>query len=253
MEAFIRNHVLDFANTFVGYGDPKRRCWAIGLEERGCGTTKVPVPDEAQRRLQAWLGLGRPAWTNLQGFIENAGLNQPKDPRSPSWDALARIFCPLVGRNYADCCGTHFPNTIAEDLFLAELQPLPCQASGEWPWGNWIPNPPRDEQWEMLPSKDAWLRSSVLRHRAARLGALLRDHQPQVVICHGTVNTWGPLLAHLAKVAEWNVVDQGLAVITGRWPALGENNLIVVPQPNRNRVGIPASDFFDELGRRLAQ
>jgi hypothetical protein len=165
-----------------------------------------------------------------------------------TWNALAQCCCQITGKEFQECSGAAFPNTLAKQLFLAELQPLPCAKGQEWPWGGWFPNVAGDAGWLGLRGKQRWLRGDTLVQRAKRLGKLVEKHNPAVVLCYGS----SPLWKLLEKESGRNLLRIRKEDIEANWSARPEHVLLNVPHPKARTLN-GCRNFYAKLGARLAQ
>jgi hypothetical protein len=237
---YVRENALQFAEKFMGYGDPKRPYWAIGLEEGGCGTTSEPDVDDAYRRLYAWNQGGKPSWLELNSFLQQSGIGEVSNP---VWDVLAHCFSPLVGNDPQACIGKEFPTSMASHLFLCELQPLPCKGTGQWPWKHWL-----DEKYA---KKAAWKRGEVVQNRIIQLGALIKTHAPDVVIGYGISDR--PIWQRLCQEAGRTLCEPDVSFIRAGSETSPRNSIFLFPHPTGQRQHFFANSFFGLTGSHLKQ
>lgn len=166
---------LDHLLNFIGYGTLDASIWFLGMEEAGGGEANI------RTRLRF-----RPVEDNAQAhkMLGVTNLHWGKRKIQRTWRGMCAIMLRLGGqeptreniRTYqAEKLGRFDGNTL-----LTELMPIPKPKVSRWDYQELMPQFASREEYYQL----------VKPRRIAYLGALVRQHGPEVVICYGKA-FWG--------------------------------------------------------------
>jgi hypothetical protein len=138
--------ILNYIDTFLGYGDPNNPVWFIGMEEGGGNDL-----NQLLLRFRIWNQRGAHETEDLVHFANEIGITRWFGPErvrlQPTWRRLIRIWLRAYGVEanneeirivQANCLGRDavpLPEPCTRPSpCLFELMPLPAQAIDEWPY-----------------------------------------------------------------------------------------------------------------------
>lgn len=157
--------------NFLGYGQPNRSIWFLGMEEAATGTTRLS------------LGATLPPIADLR----QAHINCLKIPKhhlgkrniQPTWRPMCQLMLRLNGRPATREAIRKYQ---AENLgrlrgttFLAELLPIPKPTFDSWPYASIYP------QWPTLND----YHRAMLPRRKNILKIAIGKYNPNVIIAYG--------------------------------------------------------------------
>lgn len=223
--------VRDFMAGFYGYGHLGAKYWFIGLEEGA-----IADLDEFERRLQAWVEMGRPLLADIRAFHRRLGGRDWFGASPP----LQRTWRPLIRtRHVAE--GTPFSTTDLKrfqevdlasavgDTALLELLPLPSRKKSDWIYGALeLPELRSREHYEITTAPG----------RRRQIIKLIDQFQPKAVVTYGEAVDWRHSLAA-------NDVLNAKS-----WSTRRGNSLIVC---THHPAGARWNEHWDEIGRFIAR
>lgn len=157
---------------FLGYGNPERSVWFIGLEE-GLGEAD---DEDAIQNLRA-RGLFKEIMDLRDAHHKRLRENgkqinfDAKPPSTPVWQWIAKIMCAFSGDDWKNYVKFRLGGS-GGDTFLTELSPIPSSSVKN---KNWM---------EAFQELDGNL-AEKLENRRRRLLRLLEEKNPRMVICYG--------------------------------------------------------------------
>lgn len=171
--------LLEFANTFYGYGDLSAPLWFIGMEEAGGDKETV------QRRLDTWAARGRRQVEDLADYHEAIGVSNLTSKKSvrlqSTWAKLIYFQLAAEGSVSEREMVRKFQSSTwgreASRTCLLELMPLPKRSAASWEYDEWTDVP------------ELWSRELYFAHfaamRAQGLKNLFQEYKPKVVVFYG--------------------------------------------------------------------
>ena len=185
---------------FLGYGDPAARLWFVGLEE-GLGKMEgndVSANLEARGRFKATMDLceahltlvegGRPYDLSVRSDITQVWIWLAKLARAvegaPDWtnlEAAKHYVRTRLGRSDGS-------------TFMTYASPVPEANLKSRPW-----------TYALLGTES--VPQDALMRRRARIAALVRQHRPAVIICHGK-ESWPEYEAMLPELAWSDLIGE---------------------------------------------
>jgi hypothetical protein len=231
--------LLEYIQTFLGFGQSRASLWFIGLEQGG--GSDLP---ELRRRLRAWHRLDRAPLIDLEQY--HALIAEPRwfgehAKIQPTWGKLVRVTLArqgLVGVNRDQV--RHYQaeqlGRAEGDTVIADLMPLPCPRVGQWPWTS------LSHELRELRSRAAYLRA-FRGKRVEALRAAVERFRPEVVVFLGESQD---ALRAWSEIAGFGF----RATSQGRLEARStRTRFVVVRHPTAHGV---TNAYFEAVGRTLA-
>lgn len=171
--------LTEYAEKFLGFGNPNAKVWFIGIEEAG-----GQGEEEVQARLDAWIEHQKPEFADAPSFYPASGQRDwhgnNAQPQA-TWTQLIRMLLMMAGQDVADDAILDYQRTdwgaSAGNTCLAELLPLPSPSTEDWNYGQWSSLP-----W--LESRRAYL-ARVRAGRENELRRQIRARKPELVVFYG--------------------------------------------------------------------
>lgn len=229
--------LTEFADTFLGYGNPAAPYWFVGMEEGGGDTAA-----EIALRLSVWERRGKRAFEDLAPYSRAVGVGQwfgERPKLQSTWSKLVRLLLSAEGRG----CSTEDVRSFQRDELgrpdgdtaLTELLPLPSPSTSDWIYGE-------HSGLGHLASREAY-RAHYAERRADRIGRLIREHRPPLVVFYG--KSYLPWWERVAGRAFRQ--DDGCGAL--RADAEGTTYLAM---PHPVAMGVSNADF-ERAGRSIAE
>jgi len=231
--------LLDFVQSFYGYGNYAANVWFVGMEEGGAGS-----PESVAQHLEHWQGRGRAELEDLREFQVSKGnadffVDRPKLQRT--WAGLARIMLAnpanetpteQVREFQANHLGRHSGNNA-----LLELLPLPSPSMGKWLYGEHSRLP-------FLVDRETY-RDHVVRARVEHVRHRVLEHRPRAVVFY-SVNPWYMDWWRAISGVEFSESEVG-----GERVHEGSNGHTVFMITKHTVAHGLTSEFFRQVGLRL--
>ncbi len=221
--------VRDFMSGFYGYGNLGAKYWFIGLEEGA-----IADIGEFERRLHAWIAMGRPPLADIRTFhrmLCGRDWFHASPPLQRTWRPLIRTHYVAEGKPFTTA---ELKRYQAEDLAstsgdtaLIELLPLPARKTSDWIYG--------EIGLSELRSRERYAITMTAGRREAII-RLIDTYQPKADVTYGDVVGW----RHSLSAAE---------VLNAKaWTTHRGNTLIVC---THHPEGARANEHWDEIGRYI--
>lgn len=231
--------VLEYMETFYGYGNLDGKYWFIGMEDGSDGTDA-----EIVHRLNHWKERGKVTIDDLNAQHTQFGIQHfigPKARIQPTWGKLIRIILSAEGHDVHTEMVREFQRTKlgihTGNNCILELLPLPSRSTGTWIYHKHsrIPELQSRERYRCvwMPKRESLLRELITRHR------------PQYIVFY-SVNPiyqyWWKKIANIAT--EWNFID-GVQFVNN------EHTIFAITKhPVAKGV---TSEYFHTIGKNLVR
>ncbi len=171
--------LVEFAQTFYGYGNYQAPYWFLGMEEGGGNSI-----DEINRRFSVWAARGKNELEDVAEYhraIKIPELFSDKPKLQNTWNKQIRVLFGIKNqavetefvRNYQrDSWGRN-----DSDNCILELFPLPSPSTADWIYGKTSSLP-------TLKNRDTY-REAYLPNRVDHFQRRVEKHRPKVVFIFG--------------------------------------------------------------------
>ena len=232
------DELLNFANTFLGYGKFNSKYWFIGMEEGG-GSTK----EEIERRLKAWIKFERPELCDVAKFHNEIGelkLFSEKPALQKTWDKLIRFQLTAEGNSSDKEDARIFQRDslgrLDSNNTLMELLPLPSPKASTWNYSDY-------STLTVLKDRKTY-QSFFLDRRILNIKEKIEHYQPKCVFFYGFKKYWKDLTENLRVDLTYNEeLDCYLSTIN-------KTQLLFADHPTR--TGLP-SGYYEKLGAYIRE
>jgi len=231
--------LLEYMETFYGYGSLNGKYWFIGMEEGSSGRI-----EEIAHRLDVWQELGKSPVEDLVRYHRKLGVDcffRPNAKLQPTWNKLIRIILSVEGHTVHKEMVKEFQRTkfgihTGNNCILERL-PLPSKSTGTWIYNehSCIPELQSRECYRhvWMPKREPLLRELITRHR------------PEYVVFYSInpiYKDWWKKIANIAT--EWNYID-------GVQFANNEHTIFAITK-HPVAKGI-TSEYFHTIGKNLVR
>ena len=163
--------LVDYINTFYGYGNYRGAWWLVGMEEGGGDSA-----NDIQTRLRLWDARGRKELESVDIFHsspEHAKWFTPRPPLQATWRGLIRLILSAEGRPTDTETVRAYQGAelgrVGSNNCILELLPLPSPTVGHWIYGGHSSLPQlRTRQTytdHVTPSRVQHLRGRIIEHK----------------------------------------------------------------------------------------
>lgn len=239
-----------FIECFWGFGAPEAWLWFVGPEPGGGADVAA-----LQRSVNTWIHRGRLPFEHLQDFHRTSGDDQWFSFRQTgraklqrTWRRLIRTFFAASGRRpdnesvrqfqSRDFCGND------KDVACYELSALPARNKSAWPYkSEAVPHSIRDRR---------CYEAEHLPRRLEKLGNLLDEHKPKVVVFYSDADRYVKYWSDLSEEKPLQPYKEisGHPVLRG---GRADTSLLVIRHPNwRSKARGVRDDYFDSVGEIIA-
>lgn len=236
--------IVEFMNTFYGYGNLGGRYWFIGMEE-GCGPN---WDNDVAPRFHVWQNRGAVELEDLRDYHAAIGIAQhwvPPVVIQRTWRRLIETI--LTAENGIPPTAAEISTYQAEHLgsvdgqsCLLELLPLPSPSINQFAYTHLA-----NEEYPFFANRRLYKRR-VRNSRINHLRNMIAEHPESHIVLYGTthIRLWNELVQN----APWEQMPH--------WPQwikrcnLFDRFVWLVPHPNAR--GIPG-DLFGTLGGLLGE
>jgi hypothetical protein len=227
--------LLEYMQSFVGFGSFNADFWFVGMEQGGGETL-----EELSRRVSVWDQLGRPNLTDLRSYHEAIGDFRwyGVAPRiQPTWNKVIRLVlaarrsevsAPLIRSYQVDSFARSNGETLITELLL-----LPSRSVGDWIYSQLAGIP-------MLGSRDAYS-AEMTPYRIQMLRQHIECHAPAVVVFLGKSYT-----SYWEAIAGTSLQETMARVSLGHRAG---TTYVVTRHPTSYGV---TNRYFEEIGSMLA-
>jgi hypothetical protein len=157
---------------FLGYGNPTKSVWFVGIEEGLGGATTEDALENLKERssFKEIMDLRDAHHLRLR---DKGGLIDfdKKPPHPPAWQRIAKIMCASGVPDWK----AYLQESLGRDnrdTFLTELSPIPTAKAADKAWMHAIQHVYGDL-------------SEMIHRRRKRLLQLLENERPRLVVCYG--------------------------------------------------------------------
>jgi hypothetical protein len=179
--------LIQYMETFYGYGTYQGRFWFVGIEEAGAKSVQDNID-----RITTWERNGKQELKDLADYHHELGLLSPYLGENPkiqrTWGRIVRMLLAATSHDKDTIPGGITPEAVRAyqrdlsgtadgDTCLIELLPLSAKSTGGWMWGD---NPP-------LPylRKRKVYQDHIIPRRAEHIAKRIREHKPAAVVFYG--------------------------------------------------------------------
>ncbi|WP_420629699.1 hypothetical protein [Candidatus Leptofilum sp.] len=235
----LNDHLLmEFMETFYGFGNYAGKYWLVGMEEAGGQTVEA-----IQSRLTQWQKNGRSELEDLPTHAQQQGWGEKYFGKKPKWqrtwgklirlilaaERIRKVDTAVVKQFQREKLGRYNSNHC-----LLELLPLPAPSTSHWIYAQYSKLP-------SLQSRKAY-RQQLALTRIAHLRQRLQEHCPQTVIFYGwSYRDWWQQVVERPFTQQENPKCL-VAVQDGTY-------FFVIPHPTARGV---TNRYFEQVGAQIA-
>jgi len=231
--------LLQYMETFYGYGNLDGKYWFIGMEDGSDGTIA-----EIVHRLNHWKERGKVTTDDLVAQHTQFGIQHligPKAKLQPTWKKLIRIILSAEGHDVDIEMVKEFQRTKlgihTGNNCILEILPLPSKSTGTWIYHKYSKIPELESRKRY---KQTWF-----KRRTDAIQRLIQTHRPRCIIFY-SINPeyqfWWKQIA--GSITPWKSIDK--VQITHN------NDTIFAITSHPVTHGI-TNEYFHNVGRLLAQ
>jgi hypothetical protein len=232
MDKLTSDDVLQYMDTFLGYGNLRSQYWFIGKEE---GVDKEH--DNKELRIHNWIKLGKKHTLDLVEAHHTMGYPEKSLRKlQPTWVKLAQLLQTLEHgfvryETLRDYLSTSLGRAEGNHALL-ELMPLPSSSTSYWGYTDGI--------FQTIPALSNRQRyfDAIKPKRIVTLKNLIRTYKPKLVLFYSTTPnyitywneitnsnswTWKPIIQ--GHKTGWQKIENTLYLITPHPTAFGINRL----------------------------
>lgn len=226
--------LVEFMDSFFGYGNLDSPYWFIGKEEGGGVTLEENI-----KRIEAWETFGKTSTVDSIDYHKKLGFDENLLSKiQPTWTKLIQVILEIEGKDSLDKeIRRDFQRNklgrIEGNNCCLELMPMASRSTGLWLWKDIF------QDYFKFRNRNDYFEAIVLR-RKKRLKELIKFHNPKLIHFYSSQSNYIDHWRSISEVSIWHWRETSTKFKFG---FAKKNNILFIITPHPTAHGISLNDF----------